>query len=289
MRSQQIPFELLSNTAEHRTPDPIYICDYQSAVVSVKSRIVLSHHLFNFLLAGEKSVYYTGSKAVIDPSKFILLSSGNCLMSEKTADQNGLYKSILLFFDNQVLSDFFIKHPAIVKASGNGWQDTPFFVFEKDGFLENFIGSLSLLLASGQEPTREMQMLKFEEVMLYLCSKYPSQVLALRSHLLVADEDAEIRKAMESNLENNITVEELAFLCNISVSTFKRRFARIYGTSPNKWMLQKRMERAATLLQGGTAKASDVYYRVGYENLSSFIQSFKQVYGVTPKKYQEQI
>jgi len=289
MRSLQIPYELLSSTAEHSTPDHIYICHYQSAVASVKNKIILSHNLFNFLLAGEKSVYYAGSKAVIDPSRFVLLSSGNCLMSEKTAPQNGPYRSILLFFDNRALSDFFIKHPGILKASGSQWQEAPLFVFEKDGFLENFIHSLSLLLVPGQELAREMQLLKFEEVMLYLCSKYPSQVLALRTSLLVADEDAEIRKAVESNIENNITVEELAFLCNISVSTFKRRFARLYGTSPNKWMLQKRMERAAALLQSGATKASDVYYRVGYENLSSFIQSFKQVYGVTPKKYQEQI
>jgi len=289
MRTHQIPQELLANTAANPTSDHIYICSYQSAVGSVKSRIVLSHHLFNFLLAGEKSVYYAGGRAIIDPSRFVLLSSGNCLMSEKTAAQDGPYKSILLFFDNQTLSDFFLKHPGIIKASCNEWQETPVFVFEKDGFLVNFIHSLSLLLSSGREPAREMQLLKFEEVMLYLCSKYPSQVLALRTSLLVADEDAEIRKAVESNIENNITVEELAFLCNISVSTFKRRFGRIYGTSPNKWMLQKRMERAAALLQSGATKASDIYYRVGYENLSSFIQSFKQVYGVTPKKYQEQI
>lgn len=287
MRIHQVPYELLSNTAP--TPGPIYLCNYQSAVASVRNRIILSHHLFNFLLAGEKHVYYAGSKAVIDPSKFILLSSGNCLMSEKTAPQNGPYKSILLFFDNQTLNDFFVKHPGILKASGTERQEASMFVFEKDDFLENFIGSLSLLLVSGQEPPKEMQLLKFEEVMLYLCSKYPSQVLALRSNLLLADEDAEIRKAVESNIENNVTVEELAFLCNVSVSTFKRRFARIYGTSPNKWMLQKRMERAAALLQHGATKASDVYYRVGYENLSSFIQSFKQVYGVTPKKYQDQI
>ncbi|WP_460908907.1 helix-turn-helix domain-containing protein [Spirosoma areae] len=35
-------------------------------------------------------------------------------------------------------------------------------------------------------------------------------------------------------------------------------------------------------------KTSDVYYQVGYENLSSFIQSFKHAYGVTPKQYQLQ-
>ena len=85
-----------------------------------------------------------------------------------------------------------------------------------------------------------------------------------------------------------MTVEDLAFLSNMSVSTFKRRFYQLYQTSPNKWLVQQRLALAASLLQEGALKTSDVYYRVGYETMSSFIQSFKQVYGLTPKKYQGQ-
>jgi AraC-like DNA-binding protein len=72
----------------------------------------------------------------------------------------------------------------------------------------------------------------------------------------------------------------------MSLSSFKRRFARIYGNSPNRWLLEKRMERAAKMLRQEKRKASEIYYELGYENLSSFIQSFKQVYGTTPKQYQ---
>jgi AraC-like DNA-binding protein len=72
----------------------------------------------------------------------------------------------------------------------------------------------------------------------------------------------------------------------MSLSSFKRRFARIYGNSPNRWLLEKRMERAAKMLRQHNRKASEIYYELGYENLSSFIQSFKQIYGITPKQYQ---
>jgi AraC-like DNA-binding protein len=72
----------------------------------------------------------------------------------------------------------------------------------------------------------------------------------------------------------------------MSLSTFKRRFARIYGTSPNKWLLEKRMQKAAQMLKQSECKVSEIYFELGYENLSSFIQSFKQVHGITPKQYQ---
>jgi AraC-like DNA-binding protein len=72
----------------------------------------------------------------------------------------------------------------------------------------------------------------------------------------------------------------------MSLSTFKRRFAQLYGTSPQRWLLARRMEKAATLLRQPGRTVSDLSDELGYENPSSFSQSFKQVYGVTPKQYQ---
>ena len=93
---------------------------------------------------------------------------------------------------------------------------------------------------------------------------------------------------METNITNNISIEDLAFLCNTSLSTFKRRFLKLYGTSPSKWILQRRMEIAKDLLLHHHEKPSEVYHKVGYENHSSFTQSFKQTFGLTPKDFQLQ-
>lgn len=124
--------------------------------------------------------------------------------------------------------------------------------------------------------------------MLHLLEKYPFQILSFQTAKNKKFDDFEIRKAVETNVMNNISLEELAFLCNISLSTFKRRFVKIYETSPNKWMLQKRMELAKNLLQHHNEKPSEVFHKVGYENHSSFSQSFKQTFGITPKEFQMQ-
>ena len=131
-----------------------------------------------------------------------------------------------------------------------------------------------------------MKLLKFEELMLYLLEKYPSKVLSFQSTLSKDFDDLEIRRAVEANVTNPISLEELAFLCNVSLSTFKRRFQKIYGTSPSKWILQRKMEIACDLLQHYNEKPSEVYHKIGYENHSSFAQSFKETYGITPKEFQ---
>lgn len=267
--------------------EPVSIMYYNSDVASINTRIKLQQNLFSFLLEGQKSVYYAGTHVRIDPNQFLLLSSGNCLMSEKIVASNGHYRSILLFFDNKLLIDFFIRHPlTVLKTSIKENIEIPFLTFEKDKFLINFIDSLGFILASNWPLSSEMQKLKLEELLLYLSEYYPDKIQQLRNLGYQADDDLLIRQAVTASIGNAVTVEELAFLCHMSLSTFKRRFVKIYSTSPNKWLLEKRMQKAAQLLKQGDFKASEIYFELGYENLSSFIQSFKLIHGITPKQYQ---
>lgn len=266
--------------------EEISIIQYNSDVISSNTKIKLRQNLLSFLLEGQKSVQYAEKYTMIDPGQFLLLSAGNCLMSEKIAAAGGRYRSILIFFDNKILADFFIRHPLALQTISKKNNDNPFLVFVKDAFLTNYIESLGFMLASAQPLSAEMRKLKLEELLLYLFEHYPEKIQQLRNFNYEVDDDLVIRQAVTANIYNAVTIEELAFLCNMSLSTFKRRFSRIYMTSPNKWLLEKRMQKAALLLKEGGCKASEIYVELGYENLSSFIQSFKQIHGITPKQYQ---
>jgi AraC-like DNA-binding protein len=263
----------------------VSIVRYDSIVATTNSKIELKQHLFSFLLEGSKSVQYAETKVSIDPDQFLLLSAGNCLMSEKTAAPSGCYRSILFFFDTELLADFFIRHPRKRQSTNGKPADNPFLVFKKDGFLVNFINSLGLVLASGQSLSDELQKVKLEELLVYITERYPGVINEMQ-YANNEHGDLLIRQAVNANIYNSITVEELAFLCYMSLSTFKRRFAKIYGSSPNKWLLDKRMQKAAEILKRRNVKASDIYLELGYENLSSFIHSFKKTHGITPKQYQ---
>ena len=133
-----------------------------------------------------------------------------------------------------------------------------------------------------------MKVLKFEELMLHLLANYPEKMLSFNSMKKSDFNDLEIKKIVEKNITTNISVEELAFLCNMSESTFKRRFNGIYGMPPGRWMLARRMQIAKTLLEFHNERPAEIYHKVGYENHSSFSQSFRQVVGMSPKEYQQQ-
>ena len=122
---------------------------------------------------------------------------------------------------------------------------------------------------------------KFEELMLYLVQKY-GEKFELYLHSLIIKETSGFRKIVESKIHSNLKLEEIAFLCNMSLSTFKRHFIEEYQVSPGKWRQDKRLQKAKDTLALGILKASDIYVDFGYTNLSNFSIAFKNKFGFNP-------
>ncbi|WP_312175499.1 AraC family transcriptional regulator [Chryseobacterium sp.] len=265
----------------------VFACSYESKKPSIKSRIILDWHLFSFLLEGEKVVSYASGTKGIDNTSFFFLPYGNCLMSEKLA-QEGQYKSVLLFVSKAVFKDFFNSYPASKNSNEKSYHQLEVEPrsIKKDDYIDNFISSLQIALSNQNLNTDHVLRLKFEELMMYLLQQDESLLPYFKSLCEEWDEDALIRKIVNIHMNTGVTVEELAFLCNMSISTFKRKFTKIFNDAPKQWFFKSRMQKATELLKQQGLKASEIYEDLGYENLSSFVQAFKKVYGVTPKQYQ---
>lgn len=274
----------------NREPDRDVLSTYSyvSNEKAQRNKILLQENFINFLEKGEKVVHYANKATTITNTQFAILSSNNCLMTEKLSVDNE-YRSTLFFFNDRALSHFFIKYDRIIKGISTYAEkvEEPFLVFEKDEFINHYILSLKIIQQKSSFISTQMLQLKFEELMLHLLEKYPKAILSFQTTKLEEYSDIEIRKAVEKNLTNNLTLDELAFLCHTSVSTFKRKFLRLYNVAPSKYFLQKKMEIAASLLLQNK-NPSEVFYEVGYENHSSFSQSFKRIYGISPKQFQQQ-
>ena len=124
---------------------------------------------------------------------------------------------------------------------------------------------------------------KFEELMLYLLQKY-GRKFELYLYSLIASETSPFKKIIENKIHSNLKLEEIAFLCNMSLSTFKRQFIKEYNESPGKWLQNKRLQNAKNLLEQGKLKPSDIYLDFGYNNLSNFSIAFKNKFGFNPSE-----
>jgi transcriptional regulator GlxA family with amidase domain len=75
----------------------------------------------------------------------------------------------------------------------------------------------------------------------------------------------------------------------ISPRTLSRRFLDEFQTSPGKWIQQKRLETARTLLEVTKLSIAEVCDRVGYQDLASFSRLFAKTTGMPPGEYRKQI
>lgn len=87
---------------------------------------------------------------------------------------------------------------------------------------------------------------------------------------------------MNLHYSYHISIAQFARLTGRSLATFKRDFKKTFHTTPERWLLQKRLERAHYLIAKKSQPPSTVYLEVGFENLSHFSTSFKKQFGYNP-------
>lgn len=87
---------------------------------------------------------------------------------------------------------------------------------------------------------------------------------------------------MEKNFMFNMPLEKFSYLTGRSLTTFKRDFYNAFGTTPQRWLTQKRLELAHYQLAVKKKKPAEFYYEIGFENLSHFSFAFKKHFGYAP-------
>lgn len=240
--------------------------------------------MFSFLLEGEKLLFYPGNSVKVDNTQGIFVRSGNCLITDLLS-VNKRYKSVLLFFTDNKIRDFIAKYKHIIPFNSESKNACPAFLFERNLLLNSSVSQLEQILFSEKKLSAAMLQLKFEEIMLCLLEAYPLYFADTFMNGVTNETNVLFKKIIESNINNNLSLQELAFLCNTSLSTFKRQFEKIYGIAPGVWLQKQRMQQAAFKLKHEQARPSDIYFEYGYENLSGFIQAFKKEFGMTPGAY----
>ena len=285
-----LPDDLLNDKAAVR-PDLIVYNYHTTDKSSVKAKVTANRHVFSFLQEGEKEVHFYDQSVKFTPAQALLIPATNCLMSERPSHAKQ-YRAFLFLFSDTNLAAFRSKYPFLFTAEYKSAQDRSlFFLFDQDEFVRSFTQSLQQIQPNNTSSALSSHLLqiKFEEIMLYLCDRYPQEFLPLLASLTATSFDLPLRQVVENNVYSNLSMEELAFLCNMSLSTFKRKFEEVYGTPPARWFHIKRMQQAAFLLKHRNVKASEIHHELGYENLSSFVQAFKKEFGKTPKVYQQDV
>jgi AraC family transcriptional regulator len=87
---------------------------------------------------------------------------------------------------------------------------------------------------------------------------------------------------IDAHLDGNITLQELADSCGLSLGHFARAFKASFGKPPHKWLTERRVDRAKNLIINSHLPLFEVAAHCGYPDQSALTRAFKRNYGTTP-------
>jgi len=90
---------------------------------------------------------------------------------------------------------------------------------------------------------------------------------------------------IKENYHTKISFKELAHSCGYSSDYFRHKFLKIYGTSPQQFQMEVRLESSKKILARNGGNCTEAAYMCGFSNSAQFSQMFKKYYGISPKKY----
>jgi AraC family transcriptional activator FtrA len=100
-----------------------------------------------------------------------------------------------------------------------------------------------------------------------------------------ADLFAEALGWAQSHLDESVTIHDLATRSAMSPRTFARRFGESAGTTPYRWLLQQRIERAQRLLETTDLSIDHVADRSGFGTADNLRKHFRRTVHTTPNSY----
>jgi AraC-like DNA-binding protein len=241
-------------------------------------------HALGIMLSGESQYFSNEGTFIMKEGTICLMRRNELFKKFKKAGPNGEPPSLIsIFIDQKTLHQYATENDILKQSAYKG---KAMIDLTGDVFLKGFFNSL---LPYGERPEKltakiaELKTREAIELLLQSGDIYRKLLFDFQEPHKI-----DLEMYMNHNFKYNIPLSLFAKLAGRSLSTFKRDFTKIFETTPEKWLQQKRLEQAHYLISKRAMRPSEVYLEVGFENLSHFSFAFKKTFGLTPTELTEQ-
>ncbi len=100
---------------------------------------------------------------------------------------------------------------------------------------------------------------------------------------------ASIKQYINDNITSKLDLENICRMFYISKSNLISIFAKEYGITPHKYIIERKIEFAKRLLKNDSLTIAEVGARVGFEGEKYFYSAFKKVALITPGQYRRSV
>jgi AraC family transcriptional regulator, exoenzyme S synthesis regulatory protein ExsA len=276
-----------SNLFRKMEVSELLFVEYTCMQEETKFGIWSNNNYFAFISAGKKmwkSIYHSYE---VSDGDIIFVKKGANLTHQFFDDE---FCAIFLFIPDDFIKAFLKRNTALLNASQKdiSSQDAVLRI-HPDQLLVSYYHSIQSYLSLSQKPTEQLLILKFEELLLSLFSNKNNPALTDYFISLCQNQAYQMSRVMEENFAYNLTLENYAQLCHMSLSTFKKSFNQYYHTTPALWLKNKKLDLALHQVLTSNLPINQISFECGFEDTSHFIRVFKQKYQLTPLQYRQKL
>lgn len=220
----------------------------------------------------------------INAEESVLMKCGNYLSDMVTTPASDKYQAVAVhFYPDVLLKIYENKLPDFLKK--NIAPTTGMAKLKSDILIKKYIEGLLFYFENPQIVDEEILILKLKEIIILLNkTKNAPEIKAVLSNLF-HPASYSLREIVDAHVYSIITIERMADLAGMSVSTFKREFRKIYSESPATYIRAKKIDKAVELLSATDLRTTEIAYECGFTSVSHFSRTFKQMVGIAPTVY----
>ncbi len=263
--------------------DRIYI---SSALRSASYQMIQSHdhHYYElyYVRHGKCNMYIGSTLYQMKSGDAILIPpfvehftryTAKCTRINLYFKESDLYNSADQFFSPDILEHF---RPIDIIHMPQAYVD------RVNGLMDNMLSDEKV----DDDDTAMIQKLSLFTILLYI-KRYGIRIGATGN---ASSSDLDILKAVQyinENFTQPITLDELANLAGLSSTYFSKKFHNVTGTGMKEYLNYVRLSHAAMELTSTNASITDIALNSGFSNSNYFKDSFKKVYGMSPRSYRK--
>jgi len=262
--------------------DDFLFVEYKCPLNIEEYQLCIENHLITYVISGKKDW--------ISSKKTYKLTAGDTLFIRKgvyTTRQylDSDYCVMLFFINDKFIKKFISENPTFKREFNDNKQHREIFDISTNYVFKTLIESIFHYLQQGDEIPKELVEIKFKELLFNIVLDSNNAEVLLFFNSITQNTKTNIENIMTKNFQYDLKIADFAKLCGKSLSSFKREFKERFNTTPNKWLINKRLEHSKILLLGTNLTASEIGYECGFKNNSHFNKSFKEKFKLPPKQF----
>lgn len=242
-----------------------------------KTEVMFEHHMLVWFISGETKIIQSDGTYTFGPGDIFLIPRNQLATVINYPKDGQPHKAVAMHITKEKLEDFYSRY----KPEGKPQPLQKVYKFVKHPLLESCFASLIPYFDLGEQLPTHIAAIKIDEAISILRA-IDKSVDGLLANF---EEPGKIDLAsfMEHHYMFNMPLDKFGYLSGRSLATFRRDFEKIYSTTPQKWLTEKRLRLAHYQIAEQKRKPNHVYLEVGFENLSHFSYAFKKHFGYAPQ------